>query len=246
SRARKGQDLLHSIEITLEDAAKGVKKEFILEKSEQCASCGGTGADGGELSSCPDCSGTGYVRSTRRTAFGIFSSTTACRRCGGTGSIAKKPCRACNGNGYAQKRKNIEVDIPAGIESGANLRVAGEGEAGARGGRAGDLYITVHVKPHDFFTRRGNDIFCKVSIPFATAALGGESEVPTIEGTASIKIPSGTQSGSSFRLRGKGMPIVGRYGSGDEYVEVVIKVPSTLSRQEREALERFRDLSFEK
>ncbi len=241
ARVQRGADLLHEIAITLEEAASGTAKSFILEKTEQCTSCNGTGAESGNMKTCDACNGSGSIKSSRRTPFGIFSTSTTCRKCNGTGRIAERICKACDGRGFIRMRKKIDVEIPAGIESGSKLRIAGEGEAGLRGGRSGDLYITVNIKPHEIFERRGADLYCEVSIPFSTAVLGGEIEAPTLERTAMIKIPPSTQTETSFRLRGKGMPRMHGYGSGDEYVKVKIKVPKKLSRKQRELIEELRE-----
>jgi len=245
SRARKGADLYHGIEITLEEAAAGVTKSFILEKNEECEACSGTGAENGEFRTCDVCRGTGYVQSTRRTPFGIFSTSGPCRKCGGAGKIADKQCRECGGTGTVSRRKKIDVSIPAGIESGTDLRIAGEGEPGLRGGRPGDLYIRVEIRKHDIFERKGSDLYCTVQIPYSTAALGGEVSVPTIDGRASIKIPSLTQPGTVFRLRGKGLARISGYSSGDEYVTVTIKLPKSLSRRQKELIEELSKLEEE-
>ena len=238
ARPRKGADLYHDIEITLEEAASGLIKSFLLEKNEECEACHGTGAQNGDLKTCDACNGTGYVRSTRRTPFGIFSTTSPCSKCGGTGRIAEKKCSVCRGTGVVQKRKKIEVKIPAGIESGTELRVQGEGEPGTNGGRPGDLYIRVFVKPHPTFERKGADIYTRVSLPYTRLVLGGTAEVPTLKGNVSIKIPPNTQAGTMFRLKGSGLPKLDGYGSGDEYVTVDVKVPERISSEERELLER--------
>jgi molecular chaperone DnaJ len=245
SRARRGSDLYHSIEITLEEAAEGITKSFILEKNEECEECGGTGAQGGEFQTCPECHGSGYVQTTKRTPFGMFSTSGPCRKCGGAGKTAERICRKCSGSGAVLKTKKIDVSIPSGIESGSNLRVSGEGEIGLRGGRAGDLYIKVEIKKHEIFERKGNDIYCASGISYSTAILGGEASVPTIDGKASIKIPTLTQSGTVFRLKGKGMKSVSGYGTGDEYVTVTIKVPKSVSKKEKEMIEELARLERE-
>ncbi|MEM0231333.1 MAG: molecular chaperone DnaJ [Candidatus Woesearchaeota archaeon] len=245
TRPKRGADIYHDVEITLEEAASGLVKSFILEKNEECEACKGTGAENGEFKVCEACNGTGYVRSTRRTPFGMFSTSGPCRSCNGTGRIAEKRCRVCHGSGYVLKKKKIEVKIPAGIDSGAELRVQGEGEPGSHGGRPGDLYIRVFVKPHPIFERKGDDLYTRVSIPYTKLVLGGTAQVPTLtSGNVSIKIPPHTQPGTMFRLKGSGMPRLNGYGYGDEYVTVEVKVPEHISSEERAILEKL--AKFEK
>jgi molecular chaperone DnaJ len=237
---RTGSDLRADIEITLEEAATGVVKTINVQRVEKCPVCKGTGAESEEdVKTCPDCNGTGSIRRTQRTPFGVFATTSQCPRCHGTGRIVEKECENCDGTGVVRKTRKIEIKIPAGAEEGTNLRVSGEGEAGELGAQSGDLYIIIHVKEHPVFERDGDDILVKVDISFVTAALGGEVEVPTLEGKAKLKIPSGTQTGTIFRMKGKGIPFLHGYGKGDENVEVIVKVPENLSKKQRELLYEF-------
>lgn len=239
-RERAGSDLRYDMEITLEEAATGIEKELTIPKNETCPECSGTGAKTQkDIITCPDCGGSGMVRRTQRTPFGLFSTTTNCPKCHGTGKFIKEECPNCDGTGFVHERKKIKVRIPAGSEEGTNLRVQGEGEAGARGAPSGDLYIVIHIKEHDTFERRGDDIFTHINIPFTTAALGGEIEVRTLKGTAKLKIPAGTQGGTVFKMRDLGIPYLHGQGKGDELVEVGIDVPKKLSSKERKILEEF-------
>ncbi|HZX45225.1 MAG TPA: molecular chaperone DnaJ [Candidatus Nanoarchaeia archaeon] len=246
-RAQRGSDLRYDMEITLEEAAFGVEKEIIIPKNETCPTCGGTGAKtSDDIIDCPECGGQGVVRRTQRTPFGLFSTTTTCPKCHGTGKFIKIECPTCDGTGIVHERKKIRLKIPAGSEEGTNLRVGGEGEPGARGAPSGDLYIVIHVKEHDTFERRGDDIYLRINIPFTLAALGGELEVPTLEGKAKLKVPSGTQSGTVFKMRDLGIPFLHGHGKGDELVEVGIEVPKKLSSKQKKILEEFQKESPKK
>ncbi len=238
-RRQRGADLRYELEIDLEEAAQGVSKEIGIPRREPCGVCDGSGAksDAG-IVTCPDCGGQGMVTRTQRTPFGLFQSTTTCRMCSGEGKYIKEACAACNGSGITRKTRTIDVKIPAGADSGTVLRMSGEGEA-AKNGESGDLYIVIRVRPHKVFTRESDDLYIKVPISFATAALGGEVEVPTLDGKAMLKIPAGTQCNTTFRMRGKGMPHLNGYGAGDQHVEVVIEVPEKLSKKQHELLEEF-------
>jgi molecular chaperone DnaJ len=236
SGAQRGNDLRYDLETDLEEAARGSEKEITFTKLDTCAECNGRGAaDGGKAETCPTCRGQGQVAHSR----GFFTVAATCPRCNGTGQILTKPCKRCGGEGRAQHRNKLKVGIPAGIEDGSRLRSSGNGEAGMRGGPAGDLYVVVHVREHDIFSRHGDDLVCDVPISFPTAALGGEIEVPTLTGPARLKIPAGTQSGTLFRLRGKGMPNVHGRGHGDQHVRVMVEVPARLSHAQREKLDEF-------
>ncbi|HUI08419.1 MAG TPA: molecular chaperone DnaJ [Verrucomicrobiae bacterium] len=238
--AQRGNDLRYDLEIDLEDAARGVEREITFTKLDTCPECNGRGAaSGAKAETCPTCHGQGQVAHSR----GFFTVASTCPRCNGTGQILTNPCKHCGGEGRVQHRSKLKVRIPAGIEDGSRLRSSGNGEAGIRGGPSGDLYVVVHVRPHELFDRHGDDLLCEVPISFSTAALGGEIEVPTLSGPAKLKIPSGTQSGTTFRLRGKGMPNVHGHGHGDQHVRVLVEVPSRLSRQLREKLEEFAALA---
>lgn len=246
SGRRRGSDLVYEMEITLEEAASGAERHITLPKMEHCEECNGTGSAGKGSATCDECEGTGYVRHTRRTPFGIFATTAPCRKCRGEGSVIKNPCRECDGTGLAETTKKIKVDVPAGISDGMRLRISGEGEAGAKGGPSGDLYVAIHVKNHKTFQRDGDDIYTELPISFAQAALGDEIEVPTLEGTATMKVPSGTQTNTIFRLRGKGIPNLRGYGKGDEKVRVIVEVPKKLTKRQKEILEEFDEESGKK
>lgn len=239
ARARKssGRDLAYDLSLALEEAANGVKKKIKVTKNYACDDCHGQGGIG--IVSCPDCNGAGMYRETRRTVFGLFQTTTTCRTCNGTGESTKEPCNACGGTGRTRKTRTIEVDIPAGIMQSAKLRVAGEGEAGYRGGSAGNLYLMIHVTPHDVFERHGDDLFLEHSISFAQAALGDKIKIPTLDGNASLKIPAGTQPGTVLRMKGKGVKHLNGFGRGDQMVKLVVDVPKKLSRNQEKLLKEF-------
>lgn len=237
---RRGADLRYDLEITLEEAGKGAAKQISVPRLEQCPKCHGSGAESGsDIITCPECSGVGVKRRTQRTPFGIFSTTTTCGKCNGQGKYIKNECRECDGTGVIKITRNLEVNIPAGAEEGTNLRVAGEGQAGEKGAPSGDIYIIIHVKEHKIFERHGDDIYTKVRIPFTVAALGGEIEVPTLDGKATLKIPAGTQSNTVFRMKGKGIPYLHGSGTGNENVEAIIEVPEKLTKRQKELLQEF-------
>ncbi len=239
-RQSRGSDLHYDLEIDLEDAASGASKSIHIPRLERCAKCNGSGAErDSDIQKCESCNGHGVVQQTQRTAFGTFTSATVCGRCRGTGQFIKRECSLCDGEGRVEKSRTIEVKIPAGVDTGNTLRIAGQGEAGEKGAQAGDLYITVHVKHHKTFTRSGNDIEVKVQISFSAAALGGEVEVPTLEGTATLKIPEGTQSNTVFAMRGKGIPDVETGSRGSENVKVVVEVPKKLTKRQKELMREF-------
>ena len=232
--AHRGSDLEVAVEITLEEAAKGREVSIEIPRHETCGACEGSGAARGSRKiECPECRGAGEIRVTQ----GFFSLRRTCPRCQGEGQRIEKPCPDCRGQGRVQKRRKLNVKIPAGIDTDSRLKVTGEGEAGTRGGSRGNLYVHVIVKPHSVLERHGNDLYCEMLIPFSVAALGGEAEFPTLDGKAKVKIPSGTPSGKVFRLREKGMPHLGRSGRGDQLVRVEIEVPAKLTDQERTLLE---------
>ncbi len=235
--AMRGDNLRFDLEITLEEVAAGTTKTVVIPRHETCGKCNGAG--GTEVKKCPDCGGAGAVRQTSRTPFGIFSTTRACRRCNGAGEIVKNICETCEGYGRVKKSKKLEIEIPAGVEDRMRLRVAGEGEAGERGGPHGDLYVLIHVKEHKIFKRVGNDIGIEAPITFAEASLGTIIEVPTLEGTAKLKIPAGTQPGIIFRMKGKGIPDVHGYGTGSQNVKVIVQVPEKLTKKQKELLKQF-------
>jgi len=231
-----GADLRYDLEITLEEAAQGIEKEIRYRRPVVCDRCNGDGAEPGSgRKTCPTCGGAGEVTSSR----GFISFRQVCPTCGGGGVVIENVCTKCGGEGRVTETSTLKVKIPAGVDTGSRLRSAGKGEAGIRGGQSGDLYIVVHVKEHDLFTRRNDNLHLDLKIPFTLAALGGTLEVPTLSGKGSIKIPPGTQSGTTFRLKGKGMPHLRGTGSGDQMVKVAIHVPKKLSGEQREALEEF-------
>lgn len=244
---RAGRDLRFDLEIELEDAAFGAKKTIILPRLEKCTKCGGTGAASSSgKAKCERCRGTGVRRDARRTPFGIFQTETICGQCQGTGEVIKDPCQVCDGEGRIEKSRKLSVTIPKGVEDGTRLRLSGEGEAGERGEEPGDLYIVLHIRHHEQFERRGNDLFTEVRVPFTTAALGGEIDVDTLDGKAKLKIPPGTQPGILFRMRSRGLPVLNGHGRGDQNVKVKVEVPEKLSRRQRELLEEFEEESKRK
>jgi len=231
-----GNDLRYDLEIDLEDAAHGLEKEVAFNVLDTCPACGGRGAAAGaKIETCVTCGGRGQVAHSR----GFFTVATTCPRCHGAGQNITNPCKQCAGEGRTQQRRKIKIRIPPGIDDGSRLRSSGNGEAGIRGGPRGDLYVVIHVRPHDIFARQENDLLCEVPIGFITAALGGEIEVPTLQGAARLKIPPGTQHGTMFRMRGQGMPDVHGHGRGDLLVRVFVEVPSRLSHAQRGKLEEF-------
>ena len=239
-RSRRGRDLLFDLTITLEEAAKGTKKKIEIDKLVECEKCKGTGAEkGSSMKTCEECNGTGVSRQTRRTPFGVFQTQTTCRQCQGRGEYIEDPCPECQGQGRHEKEVEIEVKVPAGVAEGTQLRVKGEGEAGFQGSAAGDLYLRIHIKPHKIFERQGRELYIKAPLQFTTACLGGELEVPTLDGKTKIKIPAGTQSGVIFRIKDKGMPDLHGYGKGGLNVEVYIDVPKKLTKKQKEALKSF-------
>ena len=239
SGRQRGSDLRYDLQITLEEAAFGTEKEIEILKHETCSHCGGSGAEAGSrATTCPTCQGRGQVISSR----GFFQVSQTCPRCRGTGQIIEHPCRDCGGDGRLEKRSRIKLKIPAGIDDGARLRSSRNGEAGIRGGPPGDLYVVIHVREHEIFTREDDDLYCDIPISFATAALGGEVKVPTIHGHALLKIPAGTQSGTQFRLRGHGVQNMETRNKGDLRVRVIVEVPTRLNSEQRRKLEEFASL----
>ncbi|MCL6478657.1 MAG: molecular chaperone DnaJ, partial [Peptococcaceae bacterium] len=242
----KGPDLKVELEISFEEAAFGLERDIKVPRIEECGTCGGSGAaPGTRAHACSACNGTGQIRYAQSTPFGRIVQSRTCDRCRGTGTVIDKPCPTCHGAGQVRRTKNINVKIPAGVDSGTRLRVAGEGEAGLRGGPRGDLYVYIHVKPHKIFRRDGNDVVVEMPLSFAQAALGDEIEVDTLEGKAAVKIPEGTQNGTVFRLRGKGIPDLHGYGRGDQLVRVKVVTPTRLSEKQKELLREFAKLSKE-
>ena len=239
---QRGSDLRYDMQIKLEEAAFGCDKEIEIQKLEPCDVCEGSGAEAGSRAvTCRDCGGRGQVISSR----GFFQVSQTCPRCRGTGQVIEKPCRKCSGEGRVEATSRIKLKIPAGIEEGSRLRSLRNGEAGIRGGAHGDLYVVIHIKEHEVFEREGEHLFCEVPVSFATAALGGEVRVPTLEGQASLKIPTGTQGGTMFKLRGHGMPILNSSNRGDLMVRALVEVPTKLSSEQRRKLEEFAELMGE-
>ncbi|MCB2127136.1 MAG: molecular chaperone DnaJ [Rhodobacteraceae bacterium] len=241
SRAQRGSDLRYNLRVTLEEAYAGVQKSISVPTSIACTACSGTGAEGGaEPQTCPTCSGMGKVRASQ----GFFTVERTCPTCGGAGQTIKNPCKSCHGAGRLEKERQLSVNIPAGVETGTRIRLAGEGEAGLRGGPAGDLYIFIEVREHALFQRDGVNLYCRVPVAMIVAALGGEVEVPTIDGGRSrVKVPAGTQTGKQMRLRGKGIPALRGGGIGDMLIEVAVETPVNLTSKQRELLKEFERLS---
>ncbi|GGO57228.1 molecular chaperone DnaJ [Roseovarius pacificus] len=240
-RAARGSDLRYNLRVTLEEAFNGSQKTINVPTSVQCDACNGSGAEGGaEPTTCPTCSGMGKVRAQQ----GFFTVERTCPTCSGLGQIIKNPCNTCHGQGRVEKERALNVNIPAGVETGTRIRLAGEGEAGMRGGPAGDLYIFIEVAKHDIFEREDTNLFCRVPVSMTTAALGGDIEVPTIDGGRSrVKIPAGSQSGRQMRLRNKGMPALRGGSSGDMFIELAVETPVNLTSRQKELLREFDSLS---
>ena len=241
TRASRGSDLRYNLRVTLEEAFAGSQKTINVPTSVNCDTCTGTGADGGaEPATCPTCSGMGKVRAQQ----GFFTVERTCPTCSGIGQIIKNPCKTCGGAGRTEKERSLSVNIPAGVETGTRIRLAGEGEAGMRGGPTGDLYIFIEVAEHEIFERDGQSLFCRVPVSMTSAALGGDIEVPTIDGGRSrVKIPGGSQSGRQMRLRGKGMPGLRGGGAGDMFIEMAVETPVNLTSKQKELLREFEKLS---
>ena len=242
SSRERGSDLRYNLEITLEEAFAGKTVEIEVPTSVTCEVCTGSGArPGSSPQTCATCGGAGRVRASQG---GFFHIERTCPTCHGRGEVVKDPCTKCGGAGRVTQNRTLSVNIPAGIEDGTRIRLAGEGEAGLRGGPAGDLYIFLSIRPNAFFQRDGADLFCRVPVSITTAALGGQFEVPTVDGGRTrVKVPEGTQSGKQFRLKGKGMPVLRTRQFGDMYVQIVVETPQNLSRRQRDLLEEFERVS---
>ncbi len=240
---RRGADLRQVMDITFEEAAFGCKKTINVTKQEKCSSCNGTGAKKGTSPvTCGKCHGTGQVQTQMRTPLGYMTNVTTCPDCGGRGQIIKEPCPDCRGTGRVRRNRKIEVEVPAGIDNGQTLQLSGLGEAGERGGPNGDLLITFRIKPHEFFHREGNDVYMEIPITFVQAALGATLKVPTLDGAVEYSIPEGTQPGTRFRLKGKGIPYMNSGGRrGDQYVTVNVEVPRNLSSRQKQLLQELDD-----
>ncbi len=233
---QRGADLNYEMDITLEEAAFGAEKTIAISRTERCPKCHGTGAESeSDIKTCDICHGSGYVKKQTRTIMGIYSRTSICPKCHGTGKIIKNQCPVCSGDGTIKKTKKLTVKIPKGVDTGFQLRLSGEGNE-SRDGISGDLYILINVVEHSTFKRQGNDIYTTIAISFTQAVFGAEIDVPTLKGKAKLKIPPGTQPGTLFRLKGKGIPNIHGFGSGDEYVEVTVEIPTRLTKRQKELL----------
>ena len=233
----RGADLRTQISLTFEEAVFGAEKQVEVTRLEQCPDCGGSGAEpGSQPRRCPECGGRGEVRRVQQTLFGSFVNVTVCPRCGGRCEVVDTPCSRCRGERRVPVTRRLMVEVPAGVDDGTQIRLAGEGEAGLRGGPAGNLYVSLRVQPHRYFRRQENDILLDLNISFVQAALGDKIQVPTLEGEEALTIPGGTQTGSSFRLRGKGVPFLRRSGRGDQIVTVHIRTPTSLTAQQKKLL----------
>ena len=237
---QRGESIRMSIAISFEEAAFGCEKAVTVERDETCDTCHGNGcAPGTSPEVCPDCHGTGTVQVRRQTPMGVFATSSPCPKCGGKGRIIHQPCKDCRGSGMVRKKKTIQASIPAGIDNGQTISIRGQGNAGKNGGPAGDLLITITVRPHELFRREGTSVLCEAPITFTQAVLGAELEIPTIDGKVKYTLPEGTQSGTTFRLKGKGIPSINGRGRGDQYVTVYIETPKNLNKEQKEALKKF-------
>lgn len=236
----RGESIRMGVSVSFTEAAFGCEKALNLDRNEECPTCKGNGcAPGTTPEVCPDCHGSGTVTQAQRTPFGVMQSQAPCRKCGGRGKIIHQPCPDCSGSGRVRKRKTIKVNIPAGIDDGQTISLRGQGHAGKNGGPGGDLLVTVSIQPHEIFRREGTAVFCEAPITFPQAVLGAELEIPTIDGKVKYEIPEGTQTGTVFRLRGKGIPVLNGRGRGDQYVTVTIETPKNLNKEQKEALRKF-------
>lgn len=246
NRPQKGHDVKVQVSLSFEHAAFGVEKEIEVSRHEECSKCHGSGAETGtNKRSCHKCGGTGEVRYTQRTPLGSFVNVRTCDTCHGEGSIIETPCEKCKGQGKIRKNKTISIKIPAGVDNGSVITLRGEGEVGSKGGPPGDLYIVIRVLPHRIFQRDGYDIICEIPITFVQAALGDEIIVPTLEEKVKYKIPEGTQSGTVFRLKAKGVPVLNGSGRGDQYVKVIIETPKKLNDEQKSILKQFAEVMGE-
>jgi molecular chaperone DnaJ len=241
---RQGADLQYTMSLKFEEAVFGKETEIEIPKEEECDTCHGSGAKPGtKVETCSHCKGAGQLNVEQNTPFGRIVNRRVCHYCNGTGKQIKEKCSTCGGAGKVQKRRTINVKIPAGIDDGQQLRVTGQGEPGVNGGPPGDLYVVFHVRSHDFFERNGDDIYCEMPVTFAQAALGDEIEVPTLHGKVKLKVPAGTQTATRFRLKGKGVPNVRGYGTGDQHVQVKVVTPTKLTDKQKQLLREFADIS---
>jgi molecular chaperone DnaJ len=236
----RGNNIYQDLEITLEESAFGTKKTIMVPRIERCSECGGSGAKPGTSpKKCPTCQGAGQIKDVTSSGFGQFVRIMPCRNCGGSGAIIEQPCTKCRGRGNVRRHRKISVDVPPGVDSGNRIRLSGEGEAGPEGGPPGDLFVVIYVKSHNIFQREGNHVIHNADISFTQAALGDEISVPTLNGKAKLKIPKGTQTHTTFRLKGEGIPDVHGRGKGDEYVRVIIKTPKRLTDAQKQLLLEF-------
>lgn len=237
---KRGADIRKVIEVTFEEAAFGCKKTIGVTKQENCKTCGGSGAKPGtSAQTCSRCGGRGQVQTQTRTPLGYMTNVTTCPDCHGTGKIIKEPCRECRGSGKVRINKTIEIDIPSGINDGQTMQLSGRGEPGERGGPAGDLLVTIRIKPHEIYRREDYDVYIDLPVTFVQAALGATVKVPTLDGVVEYDIPEGTQAGAIFRLRGKGIPYIRSKGRGDEYVNIEVEIPKNLTAKQKELLREF-------
>ncbi len=240
---QKGADLRYDLTISFIEAAKGSEKEIEIQRLETCTRCSGTGAEAGnEVTTCPTCQGRGQIIRSE----GFFQVSTTCPNCSGTGTIFTKPCPSCHGKGRTPQYRKVKIKIPAGVDTGAKLRLRHEGEAGSRGGQRGDLFIVIHVEPHKYFHRKGNDLYCEVEISSIEACLGEVIQVPTLDGQEQIKIPAGTQPGAIFKLKGKGFPDLRGFSPGDQLIKIRLVTPSGLSDRQKELLQEFMEIEKHK
>lgn len=237
---RRGDSIRKSVMLSFEEAAFGCDKEISIDRVESCDDCGGTGAASGTTpETCANCHGSGVVTQSQRTPLGVFQTQSACPNCRGTGKIIKTPCKKCGGNGKLRRSRTLSVHIPAGIDDGQSIQLRGQGGAGANGGPSGDVIVTIGIRPHPLFSREGADVICEIPISFTQAALGDTLQVPTIDGKIEYQVPEGTQTGTVFRMRGKGIQNVNGRGRGDQYVRVNIEVPKNLSDKQKDLLREF-------
>lgn len=241
-RPRQGRDILYKLEISLEDAYHGNEKEVTLQRREQCPECDGSGAaPGSDVKTCPRCSGSGQIQQSSRTAFGHFTQITVCPKCQGEGTIVEEPCQRCGGDGTVRQQRSITVQIPPGVQNGMRLRLAGEGEAGEKGARPGDMYVEVHIRPHDEFKRQGENLLTTKRISFPKAALGGQVDVATMDGNTTLDVPAGTQNGDRFTLKGEGMPRLRGSDHGNLIVQAEVAVPTSLTARQKELIRELAD-----
>ncbi len=237
---QRGDDVEYELEITLEEAAIGLKKQIHVPLLTTCKKCDGSGAKSSSaLKTCTQCHGAGTMVKTQRTPFGVFQSSSVCSRCHGAGTEIEEPCLTCRGEGKIQEEKKITIEVPAGVDTGSRLRISGAGQAGDKGAHPGDLYLYISVVKHDVFEREGNDIFMEQPVSFRDCSLGAEVEVPTLKGTATIKVPAATKANTIFRLKGKGIPSLRGFSTGDQLVKVIVDIPTKLSKKQKELLEDF-------